>query len=57
MLNPLFQMLQQFKKEIDNFLQLASEFNKVATRPKKSRLLRQIIRECIGRTRQETENR
>ena len=39
MLNPLFQMLQQFKKEIDNFLQLASEFNKAATRPKKSRLL------------------
>ena len=35
MLNPLFQMLQQFKKEIDNFLQLASEFNKAILGQKK----------------------
>ena len=36
----------QIKKEINDFLQLASEFNKVdtaATKQKKSRLLRQII--------------
>ena len=41
----------QIKKEIDDFLQLASEFNKVnaaATKQKKSRLLQQIIGGCTG---------
>ena len=42
----------QIKKEINDFLQLASEFNKVdtaATKQKKSRLLRQIFQGSKGR--------